>query len=111
MHDVIASALSVEDDEPAPTGRDGKAYPRPTLVVMVPGGEARRRSLTDEYRDRTRKVLRAVESLERLHRDPRFPGELPEIQRRGLPVVVNHAAAKLNDLRDVLASDRTGWSS
>jgi len=85
MHDVIARAL--------------------TLVVVPSGG---RRSLPDTYQDRTRKVLKAIESLERLHRDPRFPASLQEIQRRNLPVVVNHAAAKLNDVRDVLASDGTG---
>ena len=82
MHDVIARALT---------------------PVVVPGGG--RRSLPDTYQDRSRKVLKAVESLERLHRDARFRGDLQEIQDRNLPVVINHAAAKLNDIRDVLASD------
>ncbi len=82
MHDVIARALT---------------------PVVAPVGEPR--SLPDTYQARVRKVLKAIESLERLHADPRFRGDWQEIQDRNLPVVVNHAAAKLNDVRDVLASD------
>jgi len=79
---------------------------RALTLVAVPGGG--RRSLPDTYQDRARKLLKAVEALERVHRDAHFRGNLREIQRRDLPVVVNHAAAKVCDMRDVLASDGTG---
>ncbi len=108
--EVTARSLGVhiladQPVEPVETTMDD-VIARALTLVVVPGGG--RRSLPDTYQGRARKVLKAIESLERLHHDPRFPGNLQEIQRRDLPVVVNHAAAKLFDLRDVLASDGTG---
>jgi len=96
-----------EPVEPAETTMDD-VIARALTLVVVPGGKARRRSLPDEYRDLARELLIAVEALEHLHADARFPRNLRAIQRRDLPVVVNHAAAKLFDLRDVLASDGSG---
>lgn len=82
------------------TGVDGKTYSPP---VAPPERKPRRRPLPDVYQDAFWELQKAVERLERLHRDDRFPAN-----RHGLGMPPGERVAEFGRRLTKLASDLPG---